>query len=132
VFCYGQTGSGKTYTMYGGKTDQGIAQRAIEYLYDKIKSTHELQFKITIGFLEIYNESVNDLLEPSRKNLPLIEAAKGVIQIRGLTECTCDCVEDAWAVLSLGEKNRHIGITQVNEKSSRSHTMFFSLERHNA
>ncbi len=127
VFCYGQTGSGKTHTMYGSKTDPGIAPRSLQYLYAQLKTVPES--KVTISFLEIYNESINDLLEPSRKNIPLVETAKGVTQIRGLTECVCENLDDAEAVLKLGEKNRHIGITQANDKSSRSHTMFVCFLR---
>ena len=124
VFCYGQTGSGKTHTMYGIKSDPGIASRALYYLFETMQMATDYQYTITIGFLEIYNESVNDLLDPSKKNLALVETTtKGVTQIKGLTEIKCSKLQEAEAALRLGEKNRHIGITQINEKSSRSHTM---------
>ena len=76
VFCYGQTGSGKTHTMYGTKTDPGIVPRLIDDLYSKIKSVTDKQYKVTIGFLEIYNETINDLLMPSRRNLRFSEYPK--------------------------------------------------------
>jgi primosomal protein N' len=125
VFCYGQTGSGKTYTMYGSKDDPGIAPRAIKYLFEQINGNSELSFKITIGFLEIYNEVVNDLLDASKKNLTLVEIAKGTVIIKDLTEVLCETQESAEEVLKLGETNKHIGSTQANDKSSRSHTMYY-------
>lgn len=125
AFCYGQTGSGKTYTMYGTREDPGIAQRAIKYLFQQAAGNPELSFKVTIGFLEIYNEVVNDLLDTSKKNLALVEIAKGVVVIKDLTEVLCETQKSAEDVLKLGETNKHIGSTQANDKSSRSHTMYF-------
>lgn len=124
VFCYGQTGSGKTHTMYGNKSDPGLAPRAIEYLFDRIEATPELVFKVTIGFIEIYNEVVNDLLDTNKRNLSLVEVTKGVVIIKDLTETLCPSREDAEVVLRMGENNKHIAATQANEKSSRSHTMY--------
>lgn len=121
-FCYGQTGSGKTYTMYGNDKNPGIALRSLDYLFNC--NGIEQIYKVTLGFLEIYNETINDLLNPDRKNLQLIEVAKGVVNVKGLTECICKTLEDAYEVLKLGERNKHIGITKINDKSSRSHTMY--------
>lgn len=123
VLCYGQTGSGKTHTMYGTETDPGIAPRALQYLFDSIKNSSSSKFKITVGFFEIYNEVINDLLEIGKRGLKLVEVAKGVAAIKGLTECVCEDFEEASRILKVGEKNKHMGISKINDKSSRSHTM---------
>ncbi len=128
VFCYGQTGSGKTHTMYGNKSDAGVVQRMLDDLYGSIlqqQTTHAQKFKVTLSFLEIYNETINDLLMPSRRGLKLVDSQREGAVVKDLSEYVCESGADALTMLRLGEKNRHIGITQVNEKSSRSHTMYF-------
>ncbi|KAG2458920.1 KIF12 protein, partial [Polypterus senegalus] len=74
VFAFGQTGSGKTYTLcgpyslfHGGLKDHsfcGLTQRSFEYLLERTQSTQE-EFMLSATFLEIYNEQVRDLLNPS-------------------------------------------------------------------
>ena len=122
VFCYGQTGSGKTHTMYGNENDPGIAVRALEYLFRFIENS-KAQHKVTLSFFEIYNEAINDLLDINKKNLKFIEIAKGVVNIKELTQCTCETFNDATRVLRIGDSNKHMGISKINDKSSRSHTM---------
>ncbi|CAL5186967.1 unnamed protein product [Lathyrus oleraceus] len=85
VFAYGQTGSGKTYTMWGpanslaeenvAKEQQGLTPRVFERLFARIKeeqtkhSDQQLNYQCNCSFLEIYNEQVTDLLDPSQRNL---------------------------------------------------------------
>jgi centromeric protein E len=122
VFCYGQTGSGKTHTMYGDESDSGIAVRALEYLFKSIENS-KAQHKVTISFFEIYNESINDLLDNNKKNLKFIEVAKGLVNIKGITKCACETFNEAIRILKVGDNNKHMGISKINDKSSRSHTM---------
>lgn len=74
--------------------------------------------------MQLYNEEVNDLLQPSNVKLPIHEDKDSKVYVAGLTE---EIVHDAQSVLnylSLGDENRHIAATKMNERSSRSHTIF--------
>ena len=77
IFCYGQTGSGKTYTMHGvRKTNPGIVPLSIDQIFSIIQKSHDKEFLIRCSYIEIYNESVNDLLNPNSLNLQLAEDKK--------------------------------------------------------
>ena len=73
IFCYGQTGSGKTFTMHGAKKTPGIVPLATESLFTYIKKSVKKEFLIRCSYIEIYNESVNDLLNSNLLNLQLAE-----------------------------------------------------------
>jgi hypothetical protein len=64
IFLYGQTTSGKTYTMLGDDSSPGILPFT---LLDIFREADQLpgEFKMSISYLEIYNEQINDLLNPS-------------------------------------------------------------------
>lgn len=77
IFAYGQTGSGKTHTMQGSECVEdggsmnidGVIPKAIKDLYRKIESfQHRRTFSISVSFLQIYNEKIFDLLNPSSLN----------------------------------------------------------------
>ncbi|XP_076264255.1 uncharacterized protein LOC143198738 [Rhynchophorus ferrugineus] len=124
VFAYGQTGTGKTYTM--GTTPEvfvddsynGIIPRALEQVFieDDCNNTKD----ILISFLEIYNEKVYDLLQPTRK-LPLPVSG---FMVQDMVLKHADDVNTALNLLELGNKNRHIAETKQNINSSRSHAIF--------
>ncbi len=81
IFCYGQTGSGKTYTMYGtGKENPGVVQLAIDTIFSYIEATPEREYLLRFSFIEIYNESVNDLLDSSKTNLQIRDNVKVLLQ----------------------------------------------------
>lgn len=129
VFAYGQTGSGKTWTMMGdshGKAP-GIIPRALETMFKSISADTERNYVLRCSFLELYNESINDLLnlEGNGTNLTIIadDPAKGAI-IGGLREEIISSVEDGMALINLGNENRKIAATSMNTRSSRSHTIF--------
>lgn len=66
ILCYGQTGAGKTFTMTGAQTDykyRGIVPRLISSLYQEVNSRYEHQIKVSISYLELYNETLIDLLD---------------------------------------------------------------------
>ena len=78
IFVYGQTSSGKTFTMRGNESEVGLIQLSISTLFEKLESLGE-EFKVNISYLEIYNESINDLLDPSKTKLEVRESiSKGV------------------------------------------------------
>ncbi|KAK4493424.1 hypothetical protein RD792_017674 [Penstemon davidsonii] len=138
MFAYGQTGSGKTYTMMGeidkmdGKLsdDCGITPRIFEYLFTRIAEVeksrkHErLAYSCKCSFLEIYNEHITDLLEPSSTNLQLREDLKKGVYVENLTEHSVRTVNDVLKLLQQGAANRKIAATYMNSESSRSHSVF--------
>ena len=74
--------------------------------------------------MEIYNECVNDLLDPNRKNLQVRENQQGKAIVDGLSEFEVSSLEETMYYLMKGDEQRKIADTKLNEKSSRSHTVF--------
>ncbi|EOA29710.1 hypothetical protein CARUB_v10012795mg [Capsella rubella] len=138
VFAYGQTGSGKTYTMMGEiseaegslSEDCGVTARIFEYLFSRIKMEEEerrdenLKFSCKCSFLEIYNEQITDLLEPSSTNLQLREDLGKGVYVENLVEHNVRTVSDVLKLLLQGATNRKIAATRMNSESSRSHSVF--------
>ncbi|KAL0899848.1 hypothetical protein Bca101_083809 [Brassica carinata] len=138
VFAYGQTGSGKTYTMMGEISeaeeslgeDCGVTARIFEYLFSRIKMEEEgrrdekLRFSCKCSFLEIYNEQITDLLEPSSTNLQLREDLGKGVYVENLVEHNVRTVNDVLKLLLQGAANRKIAATHMNSESSRSHSVF--------
>ena len=132
---YGQTGSGKTYTMQGYDNNPGVNTRAISELFDMAKEkgkTHSYSIKVTL--LEIYNESLRDLLEPrdetgeaKKLDVKLASSADGTSGfnngtfVPGVHTAVATCMEDVLDLLKRGEVNRTVAGTDMNERSSRSH-----------
>eukprot|EP00854_Cymbomonas_tetramitiformis_P013331 gene13331-15752_t len=73
VFAYGVTSSGKTFTMRGKRNSPGVIPLAIEGVFSAIQQTPDREFLLRVSYLEIYNEVINDLLDPARTNLKLRE-----------------------------------------------------------
>ncbi|KAH0460878.1 hypothetical protein IEQ34_008453 [Dendrobium chrysotoxum] len=162
IFAYGQTGSGKTYTMWGlpsaltadGSLSQerGLTPRVFELLFSRIyeeqakQSDKQLIYQCHCSFLEIYNEQITDLLEPTQRNLQIREDIKTGVYVDCLTEeYVCQmkdvirllikvCNSKGYSnisfnvsnmrILALGLSNRRIGATSINAESSRSHCVF--------
>ncbi|SPO24950.1 probable kinesin motor protein 1 [Ustilago trichophora] len=155
VFAYGQTGSGKTHTMSGSDKEPGVIPRAVEQVFEMIKDEPDREFLLRVSYLEIYNETLKDLLAPlpplsgsslqttdrpaspikggsshasgqsQSSTLRIIEDQKqSRVIITGLRE---EIVTDSDTVLDLiqrGQDERHVGATDWNERSSRSHCVF--------
>eukprot|EP00736_Rhodelphis_marinus_P008663 Rmarinus@m.3725 len=128
IFVYGQTGAGKTFSMYGvlGKDDkEGVTPRAARDVFDFVAtSPANVQFAITCSFLEIYNENIRDLLNPAKKSLRVRESPTKGCWVEDLTEEFVTNSEEVFQLIDLGERNRSVGCTNMNEHSSRSHTLF--------
>ncbi|CAM6019631.1 unnamed protein product [Sphagnum balticum] len=147
IFAYGQTGSGKTHTMWGpmpGSTsdylpteDRGITPRIFEQLFSRIQQEERdnvdkhLRYQCRCSFLEIYNEQITDLLEPSLKNLMIREDTKTGVYVESLTEEYVSSMGDVAHLLVRGLANRTVGSTSMNNESSRSHSVLtFVIESH--
>nr|KJB32406.1 hypothetical protein B456_005G239700 [Gossypium raimondii] len=138
MFAYGQTGSGKTYTMLGEiedlevkpSTQRGMTPRIFEFLFARIQAEEEirrdekLKYNCKCSFLEIYNEQITDLLDPSATNLLLREDVKKGVYVENLTEFEVQTVSDILKLLSQGSLNRKVASTNMNRESSRSHSVF--------
>ncbi|GAB2279480.1 hypothetical protein Dimus_014119 [Dionaea muscipula] len=115
VFAYGQTSSGKTYTM------TGITEYTMADIFDYIQKHKEREFVLTFSAMEIYNESVRDLLSPDSCHLRLLDDPERGTVVEKLTEETLRDWEHLKELLSICEAQRQIGETCLNEASSRSH-----------
>ncbi|XP_070664320.1 kinesin-like protein KIN-12E isoform X2 [Malus domestica] len=138
MFAYGQTGSGKTHTMLGdieGGTRRhsancGMTPRVFEYLFSRIQKEKEagrdekLKFICKCSFLEIYNEQILDLLDPSSNNLQIREDIKKGVYVENLKEVEVTSARDVIQQLIQGAANRKVAATNMNHASSRSHSVF--------
>ena len=131
IFCYGQTGTGKTYTMEGftyesKNPNRGIIQRTIQDIFNYIEMTsnENTKFIIRASFLQIYNESISDLLKPDKKNLQIREDKKKGIYVDLLSEWAVRTPVDLYALLKKGGNLRATSSTYMNDVSSRSHAVF--------
>ncbi|XP_073698569.1 kinesin-like protein KIF19 [Garra rufa] len=124
VFAYGPTGAGKTYTMLGLDSEPGIYIRTLNDLFRAIEdSTEDLDCSVYMSYIEIYNEMIRDLLNPSSGFLELREDAKGEIRIAGITEFSTCNAKEIMALLTKGNKQRTQESTAANKTSSRSHAI---------
>uniref|UniRef100_A0A4W6CEN4 Kinesin family member 6 n=1 Tax=Lates calcarifer TaxID=8187 RepID=A0A4W6CEN4_LATCA len=135
IFAYGQTGSGKTFTITGGAehySDRGIIPRTLSYLYECFSQDSSMIYTTHISYLEIYNEMGYDLLdsrhEASRlEDLPrvtIMEDPDQNIHLRNLSLQQSANEEEALNLLFLGDTNRMIAETPMNQASTRSHCIF--------
>ncbi|XP_068654407.1 kinesin-like protein KIN-7N [Aristolochia californica] len=124
AFAYGQTSSGKTYTMNGSDTDPGIIHLAVKDIFQNIKMIADREFLIRVSYMEIYNEEINDLFAPENHKLQIHESLERGIFVAGLREEIVNNAEQVIKLIELGEVNRHFGQTNMNIRSSRSHTIF--------
>ncbi|KAF0893871.1 hypothetical protein E2562_031408 [Oryza meyeriana var. granulata] len=140
IFAYGQTGSGKTYTMWGPLSalledstcsERGLTPRVFEQLFSRIKEEQgkhadkELTYHCICSFLEIYNEQITDLLDPSPKSLQIREDVRtACVYVESLTKELVFTTKDVTQLLVKGLSNRRTGATSANADSSRSHCVF--------
>lgn len=137
IFCYGQTGSGKTFTM---SSDDGMIPRAVRQIYDSAKALEEKgwTYAMTGSFVEVYNETLNDLLgrpeDLDRKKHDIRhDAARQKTSITDATVMPLDSPEAVDAVLRRADANRVVACTKANMRSSRSHAVFIlGLTGHNS
>uniref|UniRef100_A0A646QHZ2 Kinesin-like protein n=1 Tax=Hemiscolopendra marginata TaxID=943146 RepID=A0A646QHZ2_9MYRI len=128
IFAYGQTSSGKTHTMegvIGNPSLQGIIPRIVSDIFNHIYSMDEdLEFHIKVSYFEIYLDKIRDLLDVSKTNLSVHEDKNRVPYVKGATERFVSSPEEVLDVIEEGKVNRHISVTNMNEHSSRSHSVF--------
>jgi len=125
LFAYGQTGSGKTFSLFGTDTAPGILpQLALELLEAKAQLAAEgSELNMKASFLEVYNETLVDLMSEAREPLRLFESNSEGVLVPGLSESEVSTATEFKTLLDYAAKNRSVGSTCTNEHSSRSHAM---------
>lgn len=141
VFAYGQTGSGKSFSMMGTDSDpnlKGIIPQLNDDLFVKVKekltimqekaekenSNAKTKFMVSASFLEVYNEEIKDLLNPSDRKLKIHEHPKHGIYVEDLCELVVRDSKDLLKLIYQGNAVRRVAATKMNEESSRSHSVF--------
>ncbi|XP_060189633.1 kinesin-like protein KIN-12F isoform X1 [Lycium barbarum] len=140
LLAYGQTGSGKTYTMWGPPSSiveapspnglQGIVPRIFQTLFSSIQREQEnsegkqINYQCRCSFLEIYDEHIGDLLDPTQRNLKIMDDPRVGFYVENITEEYVSTYEDVTQMLIKGLSSRKVGSTSINSKSSRSHIVF--------
>ena len=127
IFAYGQTGTGKTFTINGVPKDpklRGIMPRSFEAIFNQIECDTTKEYLVRASYLEIYNEEIKDLLfKNGQKKLELKDKDTGVY-VKDLSTFVVKTPADLMDVFNEGNLNRHVGATNMNEQSSRSHSVF--------
>lgn len=129
VFAYGQTGAGKSYTMMGSDieddTGKGIIPRIIEQIFASIlTSPSNIEYTVRVSYMEIYMERIRDLLVPQNDNLPVHEEKSRGVYVKGLLEVYVSSVQEVYEVMRRGGNARAVAATNMNQESSRSHSIF--------
>ena len=120
IFAYGQTSTGKTYTMQGSAKSPGLIPLAVEDVFRHVHSSPR-EFVLRVSYLEIYNETVNDLLRPSSVNLRIFDDPQRGVVIKGLEETLVVSADQIFSLLTAGESHRHVGSTNFNYRSRAPH-----------
>ena len=131
IIAFGQTGAGKTFTIVGLNNDyryRGLIPRAISHLFNQITKKNDFIYKISINYVEIYNETLHDLLHPELNDKVVLQedSVFGVIP-KGAAMIEAKSAEEALELMFLGETNRTICEHKLNKQSSRSHAIFTIL-----
>ncbi|KAK7098411.1 kinesin-like protein KIF3B [Littorina saxatilis] len=128
IFAYGQTGTGKTFTMQGVKTSpelMGVIPRSFDHVFNHISRSENQQYLVRASYLEIYQEDIRDLLSKDQsKRLELKERPDTGVYVKDLSSFVTKSVREIEHVMNVGNQNRSVGATNMNEHSSRSHAIF--------
>ena len=105
--------------------DKGIVPRASSHIFDIIRNDDRaIQYSIKASFLEIYKENIRDLLQPSSNSLPVRESPTKGVYVEHLSEEFVSSEEDISDLIAQGESSRSVASTKMNQRSSRSHSLF--------
>lgn len=128
IFAYGQTGTGKTYTMEGVRNDperRGVIPNSFEHIFTHISRSQNQQYLVRASYLEIYQEEIRDLLSKDQSHrLELRERPDTGVYVKDLSSFVTKSAREIEHVMNVGNQNRSVGSTNMNEHSSRSHAIF--------
>ncbi|XP_040185186.1 kinesin-like protein KIFC3 isoform X4 [Rana temporaria] len=133
ILAYGQTGSGKTYSMEGPHANPGINQRALRLLLSEVsKRSDSWEHHLSVSMVEIYNESLRDLLGADSNaslDIKISPGSTGELYVPGLTQQSVHSIQDINKILEFGHKQRATEQTNLNTHSSRSHALLILTAR---
>lgn len=129
ILAYGQTGSGKTHSMgtnYSEAEDTGVIPRAVHDIFDIVSLKKDWNFKITVSFMELYQEQLYDLLTDKQRNQSIVDIRDDGknIKVTGVVEKEVTNAAETLQCLTQGSVGRATGATAMNANSSRSHAIF--------
>ncbi|XP_070199644.1 carboxy-terminal kinesin 2-like isoform X2 [Littorina saxatilis] len=133
IFAYGQTGSGKTHTMEGGLEGgetKGMIPRAVTQIFQTARELEDRgwEYEFNTSFVEIYNETLGDLLNSSKDKSAKLEIRLGGkdnnVTVTNLTSVPVTSQDQINKLLKQASENRAVAATKCNERSSRSHSVF--------
>ena len=131
VLAYGQTSSGKTHTMQGVIGDpinMGIIPRMVEHVFNYMYNAgDEFEFSVKVSIIKIYQEKIRDLIDTSRVDLNIKEDKKNGIYVNNVSEHYVGRPEEVLEIMKMGSDNRAQAATNMNEHSSRSHSIFILI-----
>ncbi|GMP35500.1 hypothetical protein CsSME_00007904 [Camellia sinensis var. sinensis] len=110
--------------MRGSTSEPGVIPHAVRDLFDSIQEDMDREFLLRMSYMEIYNEEINDLLAPEHRKLQIHESLERGIFVARLKEEIVASPEQILELMEFGKSHRHIGETNMNLYSSRSHTIF--------
>ena len=124
VFAYGATGSGKTYTMMGSDDAPGLILQTSDQIFARAADASEdAAVSVTMQYVEIYNERIQDLLNAENSDLDVREAPGRGTFVAGASTHTVSSRQELEAAIYRGNLYRTTEATNVNEVSSRSHAV---------
>jgi kinesin family protein 18/19 len=126
VFAYGATGCGKTHTITGTAQQPGIIFLTMQELFERIEErSGEKHTEVSLSYLEIYNETIRDLLVPggSKQGLMLREDTNQTVSVPGLSSHHPQNVQEVMDMIMRGNEYRTMSPTEANATSSRSHAV---------
>lgn len=129
VLAYGQTGAGKSYTMMGSDIEdnesRGIIPRIVEQMFSCIKtSPSNIEYTVRISYMEIYMERIRDLMMTANDNLSIHEDKTRGVYVKNLLEIYVSTEAEVYEVMRRGGAARATAATNMNQESSRSHSIF--------
>ena len=126
VFAYGATGCGKTHTITGTPQQPGVIFLTMQDLFEKIEErSQDKATELSLSYLEIYNETIRDLLVPggSKVGLTLREDSNQAVTVAGLSSHHPKDVQEVMDMIVQGNEYRTVSPTEANATSSRSHAV---------
>ena len=126
VFAYGATGCGKTHTITGTVQAPGVIFLTMQELFERITERNDEKVtEVSLSYLEIYNETIRDLLVPggSKQGLMLREDANQAVSVAGLSSHRPQNVQEVMDMIVRGNEYRTMSPTEANATSSRSHAV---------
>ena len=128
IFAYGQTGTGKTFTMEGVRSSKelrGVIPNSFDHIFTHISRSTDEQYLVRAQYLEIYQEEIRDLLHKDQsKRFELKESPDKGVYVKDLSAFITKNETEIEHVMNVGNQNRSVGATNMNEHSSRSHAIF--------